>query len=234
MEPSRVRPQRNGRPSPLPLSLTERSSRKIERQADIACRFITGNHAPDHSTLARFDRAMSRAGRAVHSSARTVCERPIVEVGRVALDSIKVEAIASRWVNRTEDRISKETAKFLKEEARASAEEDSAFRKGSAATSSPSPRRLQQPARPPPGGAPRGFFVDRQRAHEQRLEERAAKEGQEPPRPQARPPDPSDVKDRKVNITESDSRVMKSPSGYIRGSVPRRWPTRARSCSPLK
>lgn len=34
----------------------ERSSRKIERRSkeDVACRFITANHTPDHSTIARF------------------------------------------------------------------------------------------------------------------------------------------------------------------------------------
>jgi hypothetical protein len=63
-------------------------------------------------------------------------------------------------------------------------------------------------------------FAERQRAYERRLEERDTKEAGRGTRLRGRKPrapEPSDLKDTKVNITDPDSRVMKTPSGYLQG-----------------
>ncbi|MGI8775485.1 MAG: transposase [Actinomycetota bacterium] len=51
----------------------ERSSRKIERrcQEDVACRVITANHVPDHTTVARFRQAHQSALNPSCSTARS-------------------------------------------------------------------------------------------------------------------------------------------------------------------
>ncbi len=204
----------------------ERSSRKIERRCheDIACRFITGNHAPDHSTIARFRQSHEQELNGLFTEALRLCANAgLVKVGLVALDSTKIEANASSWVNRTGDQIDNEVAKILSEAAQADAEEDRAFGKGRRGDELPDDlidrnrrlARLKEAKERLQEG-----FAERQRAYEQRLQERSAEESQLGRKHHGRkpkPPDPSDLKDRKVNVTDPDSRVMKTPSGYIQG-----------------
>ncbi|MBW3591779.1 MAG: transposase, partial [Actinobacteria bacterium] len=110
----------------------ERSSRRIERRCkeDVACRFITANHTPDHSTIARFRQSHEQELNGLFTEALRLCAKAgLVMVGLVALDGTKVEANASSWVNRTEDQIDKEVAKILSEAAQADAQEDRALGK---------------------------------------------------------------------------------------------------------
>lgn len=204
----------------------ERSSRKIERRCkeDIACRFITANHVPDHSTIARFRQSHEQELNGLFTEALRLCANAgLVRVGLVALDSTKVEANASSWVNRTGDQIDKEVAKILTEAARADAEEDRAFgrdRRGDELPDDLIDRNSRLARLKDAKARLEEDFAERQRAYEQRLEERAAKEAERGRKHHGRkpkPPDPADLKDRKVNITDPDSRVMKTPKGYIQG-----------------
>lgn len=204
----------------------ERSSRKIERRCkeDVACRFITANHTPDHSTIARFRQSHEQELNGLFTEALRLCaEAGLVKVGLVALDSTKVEANASSWVNRTEDQIDKEVAKILDEAAQTDAEEDRAFgkdRRGDELPDDLADRNSRLARLKEAKAALQEDFAERQRAYEVRLAERAAEEAERGSKHHGRkpkPPDPSDLKERKVNVTDPDSRVMKTPSGYIQG-----------------
>jgi transposase len=204
----------------------ERSSRKIERRCkeDVACRFITANHAPDHSTIARFRQSHEQELNGLFTEALRLCARAgLVTVGLVALDSTKVEANASSWVIRTEDQIDKEVQRILDEAAQIDAEEDRRFgkdRRGDQLPDDLVDRNSRLARLKHAKAALQEDLAERQRAYEERMQERSAEESRRGTKLRGRkpqPPDPSDLKDTRVNITDPDSRVMKTPSGYIQG-----------------
>src|SRR4051794_283650 len=88
-----------------------RSSRGIERACveDIAYRVVTGNLAPDHSTIAEFRCRHERPLGEVFSGGLGLCARAgLVSVGVVAIDGTKMAANASSDANRDFGRIARE------------------------------------------------------------------------------------------------------------------------------
>src|SRR3954454_20738997 len=80
-----------------------RSSRAIERACveDVACRVVTGNVAPDHSTIAEFRCRHEQPLADVFSGVLGLCARAgLVSVGMVAIDGTKIAANASSDANR--------------------------------------------------------------------------------------------------------------------------------------
>src|SRR3954449_1924275 len=80
-----------------------RSSRAIERacEEDVAYRVVTGNLAPDHSTIAEFRCRHERALGEVFSGVLGLCARAgLASVGVVAIDGTKMAANASSDANR--------------------------------------------------------------------------------------------------------------------------------------
>jgi transposase len=88
-----------------------RSSRGIERACveDIAYRVVTGNLAPDHSTIAEFRRRHERPLGELFSGVLALCARAgLVSVGVVAIDGTKMAANASSDANRDFGQIARE------------------------------------------------------------------------------------------------------------------------------
>jgi transposase len=88
-----------------------RSSRGIERACveDIAYRVVTGNLAPDHSTIAEFRCRHERALGEVFSGVLGLCARAgLASVGVVAIDGTKMSANASINANRDFGQIARE------------------------------------------------------------------------------------------------------------------------------
>src|SRR3954467_6767661 len=88
-----------------------RSSRGIERACieDIAYRVVTGNLAPDHSTIAEFRCRPERPLGEVFSGVLGLCARAgLVSVGVVAIDGTKMAANASSDANRDFGQIARE------------------------------------------------------------------------------------------------------------------------------
>jgi transposase len=88
-----------------------RSSRGIERACveDVAYRVVTGNVAPDHSTIAEFRCRHERPLGEVFSGVLGLCARAgLVSVGVVAIDGTKMAAKASSDANRDFARIARE------------------------------------------------------------------------------------------------------------------------------
>lgn len=181
----------------------ERSSRKIERRCkeDVACRFITANHAPDHSTIARFRQSHEQELNGLFIEALRLCARAgLVKVGLVALDSTKVDAKASSWVNRTADQIDKEIQRILDEAAQTDAEEDRAFgedRRGDELPDHLVDRNSRLARLKQAKAALQEDSAERQRAYEERMQERSAEESRRGAKLRGRkprPPNPSDFK----------------------------------------
>jgi transposase len=88
-----------------------RSSRGIERVCveDIAYRVLTGNLAPDHSTIAEFRCRHEQPLGEVFSGVLGLCARAgLVSVGTVAIDGTKIAANASSEANRNFGQIARE------------------------------------------------------------------------------------------------------------------------------
>jgi transposase len=88
-----------------------RSSRGIERACveDVAYRVVTGNLAPDHSTIAEFRCRHERPLGELFSGVLALCARAgLVSVGVVAIDGTKMAANASSDANRGFGQIARE------------------------------------------------------------------------------------------------------------------------------
>ncbi|CAN5823004.1 hypothetical protein BH23ACT11_BH23ACT11_26610 [soil metagenome] len=125
----------------------ERSSRKIEVRCreDVACRVITANHIPDHTTISRFRQdSESELSQLFVEGLKLCAEAGLVKVGVVALDGTRVRANASLGANRTAGTIDKEVHEILQEARDTDAREDRLF--GESRNSKQLPEELAEPA----------------------------------------------------------------------------------------
>jgi transposase len=228
-------------------AIGERSSRRIERRCheDVAVRVITANHAPDHTTIARFRQRHEAALGELFGEVLALCaEAGIVQVEVIAVDGTKVHANASQHATRDYAQIARE---ILEEADRVDAEEDEQFgeRRGDElppelATAQgrrgwlrEAKRRLDaqraEEARPIPASRP-ARLKDSKRRLEQELEvECRANAAYEAYRARGRmkdgrrfgrPPDPYQppaTPEGKINVTDPDSRNVKTSRGWVQG-----------------
>ena len=206
--------------------LGERSSRRIERlcQRDVAFRVITANQGPDHTTMARFRQTHEIELATLFTQVLRLCaEAGLVKVGIVALDGTKIKASAALASNRTAETIATEVSRMLTEAQATDAAEDRQYgpercgdelpevlrdRKSRLARLQACQERLTQEAATATG--------QQQAKIETRQAEEAAtgqkKRGRKPKAPEA-------AADRaaKANVTDPDSRIMKTQAGYVQG-----------------
>jgi transposase len=223
-------------------ALGERSSRRIERRCveDVATRVICANQAPDHTTMARFCQRHAIALAELFGEVALCAEAGLVSVGVIAIDGTKVHANASQHANCDYERLARE---ILAEADAVDAEEDERF--GDAlppelATSQgrrgwlcDAKRRLDDKrageARPIPRSRPERLRESKRRLEEEHEVECQANADYEayrargvmrdgrrfgaPPKPYRPPETPAG----KVNVTDPDSRNVKTPRGYMQG-----------------
>lgn len=203
-----------------------RSSRKIAKACaeQLPFRWLTGNVVPDHCAVARFRSRHEELIRKVFVEALRLChEAGLVNLGKIFLDGTKLKTNASLESNRRLEQLEKEVAQMLEEAKQVDREEDEQFgpdRNGDAL-----PKSLQNAQ----------GRLERLQAAKDRLEKEAeaerreqeekirAREAQEASTGQKKrgrkPKDPDEVvnHDRKANITDPDSRIMKTRHEYIQG-----------------
>jgi transposase len=197
----------------------ERSSRKIERRCveDVAFRVVAANLAPDHATVARF--------RATHEAALAglfgqvlglCCSAGVLRPGLVAIDGTKLAASASKGANRTAAQIA---AEILKEAAAVDAAEDAAdtgepeMPEGLARRGPERKARLRELLKELESEADDKSF-------DKHLAERAETEAQTGKPMRGRKPSPGSARHRsrrRANLTDPDSRLMKTPGGFVQG-----------------
>jgi transposase len=225
----------------------ERSSRRIERRCheDVAVRVITANQAPDHTTIARFRQRHERPLGELFGDVLALCaEAGLVRVEVIAVDGTKVHANASQHANRDYEQLARE---ILEEAGRVDAEEDERFgdRRGDElppelSTSQgrrgwlrEAKRRLDdrraQEARPIPASRPARVKEAKRRLEEELWTEREANAAYEAYRARGRmkdgrrfgrPPDPHQppaTPAGKINLTDLDSRNVKTSRGWVQG-----------------
>jgi transposase len=200
----------------------ERSSRKIEKRLieDVAYRVLAANQQPDHATIARFRVEHQHAIAGLFGQVLAVCARSgLLRPGLVAIDGTKLVANASRDASRTAEQLAEEIL------AEAAAVDDAEDATGDATAD-------VGPAVPAgPGG--RGGRRARLRAllaeleaeaseksYEAHMARRAEKEAVTGKPIRDRRPVPGSATHtsrRQVNVTDPDSRVLRTKDGYVQG-----------------
>jgi transposase len=225
----------------------QRSSRVIERGCieDIAFRVIAANRVPDHCTIARFRQRHEAALAGLFGEVLALCARAgLAGVEVLAVDGTKVHANASERATRDYEQLADEV---LREAGEVDAAEDEQFgdRRGDElppelATASgrrkwleAAKRRLdserEQEARPIPAPRPARVKEAKRRLEEELWTEQRANDAYEayrargvmrdgrrfgaPPKPYTPPQQPVG----KINVTDPDSRNLKTPRGYLQG-----------------
>jgi transposase len=196
----------------------ERSSRRIERRLvdDVAFRVLAANQAPDHATLARFRRRHQEAIAEVFGQLLGLCvAEGLVDAGLVAIDGTKMSANASAWANRTRRQLA---AEILAEADAVDDAEDVEFgdRRGDELPARWSDRRdrrsrLREALAQLDAAGAADF--------ESLMAERAAREAQEGRRLRGRKPSPTGRagKPRHANVTDPDSRMLRSGQRFVQG-----------------
>ena len=198
-----------------------RSSRRIEAacRTDAAFRVICGGLVPDHATIARFRCEHERALMGLFGQVLAMCRRAgLVKVGVVAVDSTKLGASASSLQNRSYEQIVEE---ILAEAAAVDAREDELYGE---ARGDELPEELADPRsrRARLKAIKRELDAEReaeQRARQELLERREEHRRRTGRNPMGRPPkqEPSDPPAGRVNVTDPDSRPVRTPRGFIQG-----------------
>jgi transposase len=225
----------------------QRSSRVIERGCfeDIALRVISANRQPDHTTIARFRQRHERALAALFGQVLGLCAQAgLAEVAVLAVDGTRVHANASERAMRDYQQLAEEA---LREAAEVDAAEDERFgdRRGDElpaelATAQgrkkwleAARRRLdaerEREARPIPQPRPARVREAKRRLDEELATEVRANAAYEayrangrmkngrrfgsPPKPYVPPEQPAG----RINVTDPDSRTLKTPRGFLQG-----------------
>ena len=204
----------------------ERSSRRIEKycQSDVAYKVITANQCPDHSTISRFRQNNQEHLKTLFLEILRLCvEAGLVRLGTVSLDGTKIKANASLAANRDLKHLEQEIEKMLSEADDTDAEEDKLYgaekrgdempddlrdRKSRLARLMACKERLEQEK------------AQAQKTQQDKIDRRKAEEENTGKKLRGRKPkSPEEAvnKEAKANVTDPDSRIMKTRTGYVQG-----------------
>src|SRR5665213_1258206 len=228
-------------------AMGQRSSRVIERECveDIAYRVIAANQRPDHTTIARVRQRHEAALADLFGQVLGLCaEAGLVKVGVVAIDGTKVHANASQHAARDYEQLARE---ILAEAGEVDLEEDEQYgekrgdelppelatEQGRRGWLREAKRRLDEKraaeAKPIPRSRPERLSQSKRRLEEELAVEQRANDAYEAYRVHGRASDgkrlgaaptpyvPPETPAGKVNVTDPDSKNVKTPRGYMQG-----------------
>ena len=202
------------------------SSRSIERlcERDIGFKIIAGDEKPDHTTIARFRQDNGKAIEELFTEALKLCRKAgLVKVGLVALDGTKIKADAALESNRTYAHIESEVKKMLAEAEVKDAEEDRLYGKDKRGDELPEElqdRRSRLARLKECKARLEQEKADKVAKQQEKIVEREKQEtetGQKKRGRKPRKPDTVTRAEAKANVTDPDSRIMKTRSGYVQG-----------------
>jgi transposase len=212
----------------------ERSSRWIERRLveDVAFRVVAANQQPDHATIARFRANHQEAIAGLFGQVLALCARAgLLRTGLVAVDGTKLAANASRQANRTAEQLGRELAEGILAEAEATdaAEDADEVTAGhhTAGTGGEDEDEKGELSRRGAGRRARlRALLDElqaesaEKSFEAHLARRAEKEAATGRPIRGRRPTPGSATHksrRQANLTDPDSRLLKTKDGYVQG-----------------
>ena len=206
--------------------LGEQSSREIEKacEVDVAFRVVAGNERPDHATICRFRSEHEEALKGLFLEVLRLCrEGGLLKAGAIALDGTKMKANAALSANRDYEHLKKEVDRLFEEAKTKDAEEDKLYGKDRRGDETPDEwatkeGRLKwlQAAKARLEAEAAAKAAKQVEKIEQRQAEEAAtgkkKRGRKPGEPDEKPENGT-----KANVTDPESRIMKTRSGYVQG-----------------
>jgi transposase len=202
------------------------SSRKLAHglENDVSLRYLSANTQPDFRTISDFRKNHLEALSGLFVEVLRLCrEAGLAKMGRVALDGTKVKGNASLAENRQQDAIAAEVERLLTKAEQLDAEEDHQFgqdRRGDELPpglrrSEDRLRRLREAQARLEEKARRAKEGQAQKIEQREAEERASgkkKRGRKPKTPEA-----AVDAEAKANLTDPDSRILKTRQGYVQG-----------------
>ncbi|WP_408899881.1 transposase (plasmid) [Nocardioides sp. R1-1] len=204
-------------------SVGERSSRKIEKRLveDVAFRVVAANQQPDHATIARFRATHDAAIAGLFGQVLALCARAgLLRPGLIAIDGTKLNANASRDANMTAEQIAAEIlAEADATDAAEDAEQDAARSDGHDDADRGLRTRGERRAR-------LRALLDEleaeaaEKSYEAHLARRAEKEAATGKPIRGRRPTPGSATHKsrqRANVTDPDSRLLKTKDGYVQG-----------------
>lgn len=204
----------------------ERSSRKIERlcERDVAFRVVAANLVPDHSTISRFRKGQREGLGKLFTEVLRMCGKAgLVKVGVVAIDGTKIEANAALAANRTHDSLRDEVEKILDEADAIDAAEDALYGEGKRGDELPEEMRNRESRLKRLKEAKARLELEATEDARLKAEEIAQREKEEKvsgKKKRGRKPkelDSNPDAEAKANVTDPESRIMKTRKGYVQG-----------------
>ena len=202
-----------------------RSSRAIERLCgrDAGYRFIVGEHAPDHSVIARFRRRHVERLEGVFLRVLEMCrDAGLIRLGLVVLDGTKVKANAALEANRSAATIGEQIGRMLAEAETVDVGEDRLFGTGGGdelpkdlARREDRLSRLRACKAELERRAAEAAARQQEKIAARAAEERASGKRRRGRKPKAADPDANP--DRVANPTDPDSAIMKTRRGWVQG-----------------
>ena len=204
----------------------ERSSRKIERlcERDIAFKIITANKVPDHTSICRFRKENGERLGSLFTEVLKLCSKAgLVKLGVVALDGVKIKADAALESNRTYAHIEKEVKKMLLEAEAVDAKEDELYGRDKRGDEIPEGLRDRKSRLKRLKECKERLALEAKEEAEkqqEKIETREAVETESGKKKRGRKPKEAvfePQEEAKANITDPESRIMKTRCGYIQG-----------------
>jgi len=202
------------------------SSRKIAQalESEVSFRFLSANQQPDFRTISDYRKDNLARLQGLFVEVLRICQAAgLAKMGRVALDGRKVAGCAALDQNRNKEALEAEAKRLLDEAERVDAEEDKKYGKDKRGDELPEelrdPRsRMQRIAE----ACARLEEAERREKEKQekKVEERKREEQETGKKKRGRKPkDPEKVVDneKKANITDPDSRILKTRRGWTQG-----------------
>jgi transposase len=203
-----------------------RSSRQIENkcQQDVAFRVVAANQQPDHVTIARFRKAKRERIQGLFIEILRLCrEAGLGKLGKVAVDGTKIAANAALDANRTQSGLEKEVKKILDEADAIDEEEDRKYGRDRRGDELPEEMRHQESRLARLREAKARLEKEAQEAREKQQEKITMREKKEEKTGKSlqgrKPLSPDEVVDgdSKANMTDPESRIMKTRKGFVQG-----------------
>lgn len=198
------------------------SSRQIEIlcQEVVVYRWLSGQTEPDHATIARFRSRHSALFQDLFAQVLDMVRRyGLGQAGTIALDGTKLKGNAALDQNKTLKAITKELTEAaqvrdLAENAKFGKKRGDEIPKHLRGSENRR-RRLEEAKRQIEAEQQARAAVQEEKIEKREAEERQAgrkKRGRKP-----KPPKPDPEPDRKANVTDPDSRILKTRQGFVQG-----------------
>lgn len=202
------------------------SSRRIARalENDIAFRYLSANQQPDFRTVSEFRKERLAALEVLFIDVLRLCQSAgLAKMGRVALDGRKVAANAALDQNRDKEAIEREVRRILAEAERVDAEEDEKYGPDHRGDELPEELRSKEGRLKRLKEASARLEEEERQARQEQEEKINARQeeeqvtGRKKRGRKPKSPEEATNKEAKANITDPESRIMKSRRGWVQG-----------------